>query len=497
MKRFNRFSQVALTMAGAARFALCRSAAINARKSMQPETPRKNSARDLFNLCSLALSFAVTLTLFPPHLSGQMLPPTAPKYWLYVNDNNNGGSASGKNTVYGFHNSPANDLVAIGGEPSLGWPSHGNNVVHNQIVKDQAMYAFSSDEGCLFVSESLPSPGMPNGDIAAFRVDGNTGVLYFSGRFAIAAGNTNSGIALTTRKTPPTLYAGYSGSNTIAAWKIDNSKCGLTLKNQLAVTSLNGGAISGMAETPNGTDLVVSYGDGSIQSIKTIPGFSLIPDCATAIDSTGHTDGNNGFPEQVDITSDSLYAVFGDQPGVSPPFGPTELEMIPLPIGCSSVTTDFGGSIVANGSFLGSNLDSTDIWISPDENFIYITNEDPTKTPGFTTVAFNESAFPGTATMSLATGCTAGFANPINLKTLSGHTGFWEAQGIQTHSTTGHGTRVYVGEEWKVEPPASVGMLDLDVAGCTKEYPGSPFANPGSTTGGGAGQLSAWPPRPF
>lgn len=499
MKRFNLLSQEVLPVAGT-RWAARESADTPSTKSMQSTTRRENSTTNLSKLCSLVVLLAVIFALFPAHLQA------APKHWVYLNDNNNGGATHGTNTVYGFENdSPGlNKLLAIGGEPALGWATHGNSVVHTEALKDQALLAFSST-ACLFVGEPLASPSMPNGDIAAFFVDTNTGHLSLTARYPTPAGiSTYWGIALTTRKSPATLYAGYSiaGGGTVGVWKILNTKCELKLENKVVVSALHGGAIFGMAEAPNGDTLALSYGDGSIESFQTPLWAVTAAPCTTAIDSLGFTDGNNGYPDQVDITKDSAFAIFGDQPGLTPPYGPTELEMIPLPITCTSGigtpgTTDFGGPIVANTSYLGSNLDSTDIWISPDENFIYVTNEDPTRQPGFTSVAFSEIAYPGAATMSLAAGCTAGFANPISLKTLSGHSGFWEAQGIQTHATTGHGTRVYIGEEWKVEPPSAVGLLDLDIAGCVQEAPLSPFANPGPSTGGGAGQVSAWPPRPF
>lgn len=74
------------------------------------------------------------------------------------------------------------------------------------------------------------------------------------------------------------LYANYTGNTinggsvnpALAVWKI-GSGCKLGFVGQLANTSgLNGGAIDGMAVTPNGKYLVVAYGDGSVGSMPLV-----------------------------------------------------------------------------------------------------------------------------------------------------------------------------------------------------------------------------------
>lgn len=436
---------------------------------------------DCVKLISFASLFAVALALFPSTLHAQ---------WVYVNDNNY--STPNNNTAYGFSNS-GTALTAIAGEPPLGWRTKGTSVVHTDALKDQALYQFSPTDACLFVSEPLASSGDPNGDIAAFFVNTASGKLTLTGRYPTPTGISNFwGIALTTRQTPATLYAGYSNtsSNTLAVWKIANTKCELKFKYQKAVTPLNGGTITGMAEAPNGTTLVVAYVDGSIQSFHTPPGYTInsVGSCAVAVDSTGFLDGNNGLPDGVDITADSSYAILGDVTGTSTPHAPTELEVVPIPITCSTVTKDFGGTIMANSTYLGSNIDSTNVWLSPNESFIYTSNNGPNGPQGFTTVAYSEPY-----ALSLASGCTLGFTNPTSL--ISPGSGFFEPNGIQTASPTGNGSQVYVGEYRTLAPYSAVALLNLDSSGCTQEVSGSPFHDPNGA--GGASQLSAWPPRPF
>jgi hypothetical protein len=248
-----------------------------------------------------------------------------------------------------------------------------------------------------------------------------------------------------------------------------------------------------MAESHNGKELVVTYLDGSIQSFYTNPGgFTLTSaygNCASAVFSTGYSDGNDGIPAGVDITKDSKYAIFGDRSGGNtPPHGPTELEVVKLPIGCSSVTTDFGGTKVASSVSLGSYIDSTNIWLSPNEKFIYVTNNGPNAPQGFTTITFLEPAITG-----IASGCSLGFSNPTSL--INPGAGFFEPNGIQTSQTSGSGARVYVGEYRTLASPSAVALLDLDTHGCSQEVSGSPFSNPDGLAG--ASQLNAVPPRPF
>jgi hypothetical protein len=334
---------------------------------------------------------AVILAPFTPALHAQ---------WVYINDND---STTNLNSVWGFSNVPVTSLVQIPGEPNAGWLSGGTSSLHTDAVKDQATYN-SYGTSCLFISEPLASTGFPNGDIAAYKVNSGNGILTLVGQFANPVGNsgTTYGIALTTRVKGPTLYAGYSTSNTIVSWQIDlGGNCKLTPSHQLAVLPLNGGQINGLAESHDGRYLVATYLDGSIESFETPQNGTIVaglPSCPSAINSTGYIN-QGSFPAGVDITKDSKYAVFGDRSGGNTSYhGPTELETVRLPITCARVTKDFGGTAVASATNLGSNIDSTNVWISPNEQFIYVTNNGPFAPQGFTTAAYNETL----NTMSLA-----------------------------------------------------------------------------------------------
>lgn len=426
--------------------------------------------RNFLKLCSLVSLFAVALVLFPPPLHAQ---------WVYVNDNN---ANTGANTATGFMNIPTNKLLSIPGSP---WATGGTGRGTSSALKNQALYTVGAPPNtpCLYISDPNASTSYPNGDIAAFQVNTGTGSLALVARYAPPAGSSgsSSGIALATGKA--TLYAGFTFSKTIAVWKITGANCTLTYSSLVTVMPLHGGHINGMSESLNQNTLVVTYDDGSIESFTTTgSGIAKTP-CVTAINSTGYSDGNGGHPAGVDITRDSKYAIFGDQSSGAP----TELETVELPITCSTVTTDFGGSIGASGINLGSGQDSEDVWLSPNEEFIYVANNSNGKV---TTVDFTETPTPA---LALAGPCTAPFTNPTSLRPAS-----WAIDaGIQTSTTTGTGTRLYVAE---YGAPSSVALLAVNAAGCTREAPLSPFTDNNSNYslyGFGLTSINAWPPRPF
>lgn len=424
--------------------------------------------RNFLKTCSLVVLFAPTFALFPPTLHAQ---------WLYVNNNN---AIANTNTVTGFNNTVHTTLLPfIPGSP---WPTMGTGLGTALALQNQALYTLGIPPGsaCLFISDPAPGSGFPAGDIAAFSVNTATGMLTLTNRYASPGANSGNlyGIALTTGNA--TLYAGYTASNTIGVWSItwNGAQCQLTFSAQIAAVGLHGGFIDGMREAPNFKALVVAYTDGSIESFMTAGfGIAAAP-CPTPIDSTGFIDGNDGTPAGVDITKDSKYAIFGDSSN-----GVTELETAKLPITCNTLTKDFGGSIVASGSNLGPGVNSNNVWLSPNEQFIYVANN---HSRTVTTVAYAEVP----NTMALATGCTAGYTNPTKLKNPT-HKLVADA-GIQTSVTSGNGTRLYVAE---VDIPPSVALLRVQSVGCTREVPLSPFTD--SSSNFGLFSLSAWPPRLF
>ena len=313
--------------------------------------------------------------------------------WLYVNDNN---VTTAGNTVTGFRNLPAAALFPIPGSP---WPTGGTGLPYYFALKNQAMWTLGTPAGkaCLFISDPGVSPGFPAGDIAVYTVNTGTGALTPAAPFRYASPGANSGNAfgIALAAGGKTLYAGYTASNTIVVWKVvwNGANCLLSFATQIPAIGASGGSIDGMSESRNFRNLVVAYADGSVQSFIT-PGYGITPACATPTITTGFVDGNGGLAAGVDITRDGNYAIFGDASAM------TEVEVIQLPIACGITTVDYGGTIVASGVFLGSGVNSNNVWISPTGAYLYIANN----SSGQITTA----RLAGPIVGGLAVGCSAG-----------------------------------------------------------------------------------------
>ncbi len=155
----------------------------------------------------------------------------------------------------------------------------------------------SSSAQCLYASNA------GTGDIAAVTLSSQTLVGNFLGSDTDAGDANGIGMVLNANY----LYAGYPESATIGTFAVLPG-CQLSFLGDVAAAGLNGGTVAGMAL--NGNILVVSYGDGSIESFNVSNGIPVSN--GDAQNSTGYLNANTNFPEGVDITGDGHYAVFGD-----------------------------------------------------------------------------------------------------------------------------------------------------------------------------------------
>jgi hypothetical protein len=441
------------------------------------EDKKENQMRKFFKLCSVVSVFAVAVGLFPSIVQAQ---------YVFVNDNNGN---TGANTVTVFENSPITTLNPPNGTPYVTNGSGLAGVSTYSALKNQASYTLGTPPAtsCLLVSDPTSSTGFPNGDIAVFNVTNATGVLTLTSRFATPAGNSGALYGIGLAAGGKFLYAAYSHSHTIAIFTLNwnGSECLLDYIQQISATGFSGGSVEGMSLSANFQHVVVAYGDGSVQSFRAV-GNSLTPDCAPQ-KSAGFTDGNGGLPAGVDITADSLYAIFGD--ANTSPAAPTEVEVALLPINCrAAVTRDFGGLAHVNTN-LGTGKSSDNVWLSPSEAFIYVTNN---VSKQMTTIGYIE---PYTLALVPPGNCSAGHHNPTTLHTAG--TTYTIPAGIQTSTTTGTGSRLYVAE---YGDPSEVALLGVDAAGCTQEAPASPFTDPQSnftSNAHGSYSLNVHPARPF
>jgi hypothetical protein len=423
--------------------------------------------RSLFGFALLAILAAACT----PELHAQ---------YVYVNDHNGTANANTVTTFTKLNAPPTLSLTAT-------YPTGGTGLSMLLTFRQQALYDYSASNSCLFVADPAASAGFPNGDVASYLVTNTTGVLTTPPtRYASPFGANGLAAGIGLIAGGKLLFGAYSGTHQIVIWTISPtlSSCVLDPVFTITVSGTFGGYVHDMALAPaaNPAHLVVTYGDGSVQSFR-IAGTTLVADCAAPTVSTGYSNhGHQSFPYAVDVTMNGQFAVFGDKSSL------TELETIPVPIVCGPTTADFGGPApFGSGISLGPGVNALNVWISPNEQFVYVSNKLSGKV---TTVVCGA----GCATMTgIAGGCAAGYTNPTALHALT----WLYPAGLGTRLTTGNGNFLYVGE-WG--NPSSVALLQIGTAGCTQEVAGSPFTDPNSnytTHGYGLTTLSALPPRPF
>ena len=430
---------------------------------------------------SLLVRFLLGAILVGAPFCSQHLAAQGP--FVYVNDNN---LTPGANTATGFQ--------FLGGSLSLvptapfatGNQGYGGYTAPLQEVAIR----YSSAQSCLYVSDPLGGSTFPTGDVAAFKINPVNGTLGLVGNFNdptnVAGGNKLLPLAIDRRVGFPYLFAAFTGENKIVFFKVNTADCKLFYVSSTPAASATGSPVVSMAVSKAGPHvLVVSYGDGYIQSFK-IGGGTLTP--LAVIQSTGFVN-QGGRPQTVDITNNGLYAVFGDQQS-----GVAEVEVARIlpPSGTLSPTADYGGPAVASGVGLGPGLDSENVWLSPGgvgggNFYLYITNNVSNQV---TTAKINGAS--GILSPFSSIICTAGFTNPTTLAPA-----FWSsAAGLHTITTTASGNFLAVAE---FGSPSSVASLKIQSSsGCTREVTGSPFADPFSSSGASAlRSLDVYPSRPY
>ena len=253
------------------------------------------------------------------------------------------------------------------------------------------------------------------------------------------------------------LYASFTDHSTIGTFQVQPG-CKITFVGDITVGGLQGGVIDGMVI--HGNIMVVTYGDGSIESFNISAGVPVSN--GDEQNSTGSRRGNT-YPSGVDITQDGHYVIFGD----TSPF--TVVEVSDISSGKLTPTVVYQ---------LGRELNSSNILLSPDETLLYVSNNQS----GTVTAAFFDKS-----TGKLSKGCVS--------RPLRGFVADWSyLASLAFEQTTGTGGMVYVAE---YGAPSSIGMVNVKSASgkCTlTESSHSPFADPNSP---GLLSIGAFPPRPF
>jgi 6-phosphogluconolactonase (cycloisomerase 2 family) len=307
----------------------------------------------------------------------------------------------------------------------------------------------SSSQECVYASDANSD------DIAGIDVSTLTLAGTASGS-STDSGNANGiGLAISAQY----LYAGFTTSNTIATFQLQGN-CSLTFVSDTPVAGLQGGFIEGMAI--HGNLMVVTYGDGSIESFDITSG-TPVSNGDEQNSSAYVTSQGASYPTSIEITKDGHFALFGDTSTS------TLIEVSDLSSGKLRPTVAYS---------LGTAINSSSILLSPDETLLYISN-----TQGDTVTA----AFFDSTTGKLSAGCTSN-----RLKFYSVHWSYLAQLALR--DDTGTGVSLYVAE-FSANP--SLALLSIQSSGgqCTlAELSGSPIAE---TDSAGLLSIGVFPPRSF
>jgi len=366
----------------------------------------------------------------------------ATRHYVLTNDDVAGANTA---TVFLVKGTPTNPkltpvkVIQTGGQ-GLGGSTYG--------TVRQALARVGTKE-CFFVADANSN------DVAAIDYKSLKVVGNYQGSTTDNSERNGLGLATSGKH----LYASFITSGTIAAFAIQ-SDCALTFLGDVAAVGLTGGQIDGTAA--HGTILVVTYTDGSIESFKTA-GRVPVPN-----NDKQYTSGFNKFHDinaaDVNITKDGRFAVLSDASIT------TQVEVSNISSGKLKPTVDYDS--------LGSGKNSNNMWISPDESLIYVSNNQS----GQITALFFDNK-----TGKVSYGCIS----PV----LKGFNSTWFTNvGVTTEDTVGTGAVLWLAEEGSA---SSIGIVNVTSTGkkCTlKEAAGSPAKDPNSQN---LESLTGYPPRSF
>jgi len=363
----------------------------------------------------------------------------ATPHYVITNDDNGGPNTVSLYTVTGSASSPRVTLkktLSTGGMAIGGGYFAGTDII---LVRD-------GQDDCAFVANGGTS------DITGIKLSTQQVTGNFKG-----SRNDNggfNGVTLTTNGSY--VYASFTGTFTIASLQIIPG-CALQFVKDISAVGKDLGMAGPIAA--KGNILIVSYGDGSIESFDISNGYAK-PNNDEQF-ASGVNLGDK--PSGIDITQDGHYAIFGDIAGG------TTVEVSDISGGKLTPT------LVYN---LGSAIDSNNVRLSPDESLLYISNN----MQGTVTAAFFDKT-----TGAATPGCTSNVLKGYPLKW------FYDA-GLGTALATGTGGLIYVAEDG---PSSGIGLLNITVNGSTctlTELPSSPVADPNSPD---LRSFQAYPNRPF
>ena len=256
-------------------------------------------------------------------------------HYLVTNDDSAGFSSSTV-TIYTVG---ADGLLTLKGPVSTG----GKGIVGGYFAANRVNVLNSGKSECIYASDA------GSGDIASIVIQ----TLKIAGHAKGSRNDTGASNGIGLAMNSQYLYASFTDSNTIGTFQVLPG-CKLKFVGDITVAGLQGGIIDGMVL--HGDMMVVTYGDGSIESFNISAGMPVSN--GDEQNSTGSRRGNT-YPSGIDITQDGHYAIFGD----TSPF--TIVEVSDISSGKLTPTVVYR---------LGNGINSSNIMLSPDETLLYISN---------------------------------------------------------------------------------------------------------------------------
>jgi 6-phosphogluconolactonase (cycloisomerase 2 family) len=402
---------------------------------------RDRNMRTMKRLLALAVFFgALTAT----SLAGT-------KYIVTNDDNPNGNSA----TIYSVADNGALSLAA-----TVYTEGYGNG--GGYFLSSRVSLLRSKVNNCAYVGDTYGKNKVLPSDIAAIDMTTLTLAGRFPG-FPLDSG-VYFGIGLAEDPTGTFLFASFTQSGTITTYQ-QGPGCQLKKLKQIIAFGAEHGIVDGMKVTPNGSFLIVSYADGTIGSFQIDGNTGALTLIHRYFQSDWHA---LGFPAAtaIDITSDSRWVLFGDADGNG--FPVVDVARI-REDGTLTPTQDYAG--------FAFGLSSQNIWLSPDEKLLYISN---TLSGQITAVPFDKES----GTLNVPKACTSTLLNDF---------GTWNTLGtVVGTSDSDTGSPLYAAEYGSNQTGIAVVKFSLPCR--FTEIPSSPAADPASAY---LLSIGADPPRKF
>jgi 6-phosphogluconolactonase (cycloisomerase 2 family) len=343
---------------------------------------------------------------------------SSPAIGYLITNNDNGPGIANNATFYtiaanGTLSNPT--VVTLSGEGAGG----------GYFTADRALVQNGSTP-CVFLSEGSTNT------IAGVEALTQTVVGDYAGSAVDNGSDNGIGLAMNSSY----LYANFSTSGTIATFAVEPG-CQLQFITDISPSGLNGGTATGMAVY--GNLLVVTYGDGSIESFDVSAGTPVSN--GDEQNATGYS--SDDFPAGVVITPDGNWAIFGDNASGS------AVEVSNISSGQLTPTVVYD---------LPKGFNSNNVTLSPSGTLLYVVNN---------TSGQVSAAFFNTTTGTVSPGCTSALLKGFDST-------FAFASELVTQPPPSTGSVLYVAE---VGHPSAIGIVNVTATATTcklTEAAGSP-----------------------